>query len=420
MKIPYGKEQVDLDLTGRLMVKTFTPPEHDKLEAPESMIAASLRGPVESPRLGVLARDARTAVILIPDRTRPAVAGEILPMVLDALLQAGLDFGSISIFVSTGTHAEHTEQELRNLVGGAAAGLPVHQNRAERIEDFEKLGTTRRGTPVLINRTILEADLKVVVGTVAYHYFAGWGGGRKMIVPGAAHVETARANHRLTIDENGGLHHACSNGVLEGNPVHEDMVEAARGVPGVFSVNVVLDGWSRIAGVVSGDLVESHLTAVETACPLLEVTTGGKCDLAIASAGGHPLDLNFIQAHKTIDHAAGCVRDGGVVIVLAECKNGLGSDNLMSWFELDSAAAVSKRLLWQYQIHGHTALSLMKKLERIRVVIVSSLPRRTVESLGMMAARDIGEAMVMADRHLGEQGLTYIFPCAWGILPVAL
>jgi nickel-dependent lactate racemase len=341
MKLPYGRTEVELDLTGWLKVKTFAPPALQAVQVPESMTRASLCGPIESPALRSLAQASSRAVIAIPDRTRPRVAGEILPVILDELLKGGLDFDRISIFVATGTHATHSDEELRGLAGNAAAGLVVHQNHSGNFEDFENIGTTRRGTPILINRKILGADLKIVVGTVAHHYFAGWGGGRKMLVPGAAHIETARANHRLTIDAKGDLHPRCRNGVLEGNPVHEDLVEAARSVPGVFAVNVVLDAWSRIAGVVSGDLVESHLTGIEAARPLLEVRTGGRCDLAIASAGGHPFDIDFIQAHKTIDHAAGCVRDGGVVIALAECANGLGSDNLMSWFELGDAKAVS-------------------------------------------------------------------------------
>lgn len=418
MKLLYGKSEISLDLTGFLKVKTFAPPEPEELRMPELMTKESLRGPVESPTLSTLARDAGRAVIAIPDRTRPRVAREILPAVVDELLEGGLKLSEISIFVANGTHRLHSDEELEDLVGEGAGGLEVYQNRSGEIEDYENLGITGRGTPILINRKILEADLKVVIGTIAYHYFAGWGGGRKMLVPGVAHVETACANHRLTIDKNGSLHPGCRNGILAGNPVHEDMVEAALAIPNVFSVNVLLDGWARIVGVVSGHLVESHLTGTEKARAFLEVPTGEPCDIAIAGAGGYPYDINFIQAHKSIDHAAGIVRDGGTVVVLAECTNGLGSDNLMSWFELGDAEAVAKRLLWQYRIHGHTALALMKKLERVRVILVSSLSRRTVESLGMIAARDIEEALSLANRYSGEQGLTYFFPCAWGILPV--
>jgi nickel-dependent lactate racemase len=418
MRLPYGKTEIAVNLTGFLKVKTFAPPEPDRLEAPRRMAAESLKSPVESPSLTSLARNAARAVVVIPDRTRPRVARQILPAVMDSLLEGGVEFGRITVFVANGSHRLHSDDELQDLVGQAGGGLPIYQNRSIEIGDYEKLGATRRGTPVLVNRKVLEADLRVVIGPVAYHYFAGWGGGRKMIVPGAAHFETICSNHRLTIDEKGNFNPACRNGSLEGNPVHEDLEEAVSLVPNVFAVNVLLDGWARTVGVVSGRLVESYATAVARARRLLDVETGAQCDLAIASAGGHPLDLDLLQTHKTIDHAAGIVRDGGVVVVFAECPNGLGSDDLMSWVRMGSTAAISKRLLWQYRIHGHTALSLMKKLERIRVILVSSLPRRTVEDLGLIPAQDADEALALACGRVGDQGLTYVFPCAWGILPI--
>jgi nickel-dependent lactate racemase len=197
------------------------------------------------------------------------------------------------------------------------------------------------------------------------------------------------------------------------------MVEAAGMIGNVFMVNVVLDGWGHMAGIVQGGLAESHAVAVKLARELLEVRVGRKCDLAIVSAGGHPLDLNFIQAHKSIDHAAESVRDGGVILALAECANGIGSDDLMNWLDLGSAGAVSDKLLREYGIHGHTALALLKKLERLRVVLISSLPDETVKRMGMVPAKDIEHALSLAGELLDDGGLTYVFPCAWGILPVA-
>jgi nickel-dependent lactate racemase len=419
MRVPYGRSEIQLDLTGFLKVKTFVPPGPSELPDPGPIARESLMNPVGSPPLRSLARRARRVVIAIPDRTRPRVASQILAAVIDELGKGGVEPGRIAIFVANGTHGLHGDEDLRDLVGESCRGLAVYQNRSGESGDYDDLGRTRRGTPILINRRLLEADLKVLIGSIAYHYFAGWSGGRKMLVPGSAHFETARANHRLTIDESGNLHPRCRNGILEGNPVHEDMVEAAAAVPNVFSINVLLDGRARITGVVSGHLIESHLAGIGAARPLLEVPTGELCDLAIASAGGYPFDFDFIQAHKAIDHAAGVVRDGGVVITVAECTNGLGSEDLMSWFELGDREAISKRLLRHYSIHGHTALALMKKLERVMVILVSSLPRRTVESLGMMAAQDVEEALSLANRHLGQEGLAYVFPCTWGILPTA-
>ncbi|MGD8627616.1 MAG: nickel-dependent lactate racemase, partial [bacterium] len=394
LELGYGRGRVKADLRGLLKVKVFTPPEAEGLEQPDEAFSRSLEQPVRSRPLRDLARQAGRIVICIPDRSRPRVAREILPALLETLGRAGVGPERVGIFVSTGTHGEHSEAELRELVGdGIPGSVAISQNRSGESGRFRTLGTTSRGTPVRINKTVLEADLKIVIGTVAYHYFAGWGGGRKMLVPGAAHFETACANHRLSIDAGGQICPECKSGLLAGNPVNEDMAEAACLIDNVFMINTVLDGWGHVAGFVSGNLEESHAEAVSLARDLLEVRVGGRCDLAIASAGGHPLDLNFIQAHKSIDHAAESVRDGGVIVALAECPNGIGSTDLMDWLDLGSAGAVSGRLLKHYGIHGHTALSLLKKLERLKVVLISSLEDDTVKRMGLVPARDLEHAL---------------------------
>jgi nickel-dependent lactate racemase len=420
LKLGFGRGWVEADLKGFLKVKVFTPPAPDRLQHPGRSLGESLGDPVESSPLSDLAAGADRIVICIPDRSRPRVAREILPVLLDTLEHAGVGPDRVTVFVSTGTHGEHSEAELRDLVGdGIPDSIVIDQNRSEQSDRFRSLGRTSRGTPVRINETVLAADLKIVIGTVAYHYFAGWGGGRKMLVPGAAHFETACANHRLSIDAGGEICPGCRSGLLAGNPVNEDMAEAAGLIENVFMINTVLDGWGHIAGFVSGRMQESHAAAVELGRDLLEVRVGERCDLAIASAGGHPLDLNFIQAHKSIDHAAESVRDGGVIVALAECPNGIGSSDLMEWLDLGSAGAVSGRLLRHYGIHGHTALSLLKKLERLKVVLISSLADDAVRRMGLVPARDLDHALSIAGSFLDKDGLTYVFPCAWGILPVA-
>jgi nickel-dependent lactate racemase len=151
---------------------------------------------------------------------------------------------------------------------------------------------------------------------------------------------------------------------------------------------------------------------------MLEVRIADRCDLAVLSAGGYPLDIDFIQTHKSIDHTIDSVRDGGVMIVLAECSSGAGSETFLPWFDLKDRRAVSARLLKQYELNGHTALSLMKKLERVRIVFVSSLAKETVERMGMIPAESLDEALRVAEPFIGDNVLTYVFPCAWGILPV--
>jgi nickel-dependent lactate racemase len=142
------------------------------------------------------------------------------------------------------------------------------------------------------------------------------------------------------------------------------------------------------------------------------------CNLALVSAGGYPLDINLIQSHKSMDHAAGVLADDGVMIAVSECTNGMGSDTFMQWFDIRDTRVLARRLYDEYALNGHTALSIMKKLERLRIILVSSLPRETVEATGMIHAPGLQEALSLAQDLLGEVGLTYVFPCAWGILPV--
>jgi nickel-dependent lactate racemase len=246
-----------------------------------------------------------------------------------------------------------------------------------------------------------------MIGSIAYHYFSGWSGGRKMVLPGVAHIDTAWANHRLTLTTRGDMSPDCGNGKLDGNPVHEDMVEAAGMIENSFMINAVLDGWARVVDVVSGGMDASHREAVERARAVLDFDVDRRCDLAIVSAGGHPLDLNLIQSHKSIDHAYHIVRDGGVMIAVCACENGMGSDTFMQWFDLGDAVSVCRRLLESYALNGHTALAIMKKLERINIILVSSLPREAVRRTGMLYASDVGEAVAQAQSLLDGAGLTY-------------
>jgi nickel-dependent lactate racemase len=419
LTLRYGKGEIPVDLKGFLRVKALSPRKSEPIADFDSRIRQALGNPVGAPPLKGAAEGAKSVVLSIPDRTRPRVAKEILPVVIDELLAAGVTYDGMSFFVATGTHGKHTEEDLTSLVGDELAGkIAIHQNIARERDAFECMGVTSRGTSVNINKHVVEADLNVVIGTVASHYFAGWGGGRKMILPGSSSLETAWSNHRLTLTGDGELNPMCRSGLLQGNPVHEDMAEAVGFLKNVFLINIILDGWATVADINAGAIIDSHLEATARARKLLEVPVGEKCDLAILSSGGYPLDIDFIQSHKSIDHAIESVRDGGVMIVLAECSSGAGSETFLPWFDLKDHRAVSARLLDQYELNGHTALSLMKKLERVRIVFVSSLEKEIVERMGMIPAENPEQALKVAGSFIGDNVLTYVFPCAWGILPV--
>jgi nickel-dependent lactate racemase len=419
MTLGYGKGDVRLDLRSKRNLRVILPKRYPSPIDIQAALHASLANPVNAPALVETARDRGRIVVSIPDRTRPRVGRMLLPAVVDQLVQSGIGLDKIMVFVATGTHAKHDDQELRDLLGEDLFGqIEVRQNTSDDRSDFKKVAVTRRGTPIIVNRCLLDADLNIVISTVAFHYFAGMAGGRKMIVPGACHFETAHRNHKLTLGKGGNIHSMCRNGILDGNPVHEDMVEGASSLKNVFLVNAVMDGRGRIADLTSGSLVDSHLAAVGRAKRRLEVSVRRRCDLAIVSAAGYPFDINLIQTHKSIDHAAACIRDGGVMIAVGECAGGIGSESFLPWFDLGDAKAIGRGLLKRYELNGHTALSLVKKLERMRIILVSSLGKQVVERTGMIHAEGVEEALEVAETMVGGDALTYVLPQAWGILPV--
>lgn len=414
----YGCGQIPFSPAVGSHVKMVVPPPSRPSDVP-ALLASALAGPVGSESLDILARRAGSAVVLIPDATRAPVARRILPEVVRVLGGGGLADAAITVFVAAGVHAPVCEEDARGLAGDISPAIKVVQNDSRVSSDFICVGKTARGTPINVNKVVAEADLKVAIATVGFHYFAGMGGGRKMLVPGACDYETVRANHRLTISPAGDIDPRCRSGALEGNPVHEDMVEGAGFINGIFMINIVVDGWGEIADIVAGDAVLSHLEASRRAKRLLEIASGRPCDLAVASAGGYPFDVDLIQAHKSIDHAAACVRDGGAVVAVAECSRGVGSQTFLSWFDLGGRQALARKLHSDYQLNGQTALSLLKKLERVKIVLVSALAREIVERTGMLPARDLDEALGAVAPSVGRSPATCVLPSAWGILPVA-
>lgn len=416
----YGRGELHLNLADRPNARVLLPKRTPNSQPAGRLLTESLQSPVGSAPLRQLAAGKKSVTIAIPDKTRPPIARDILPLLLEEIAAAGVPASGIEIFIACGIHALHTDDDIRRLVGDDIFGkLKIHQNDGHSAKDFVNLGTTSRGTPVEVNRVVADSDLVVAVGGLAFHYFAGFTGGRKMMIPGAASVRMVENNHRLTLTETGEMNPGCRSGALSGNPVHEDMLECVGHLKSeVYLVNVVRDGWGNVAGVLSGDLIESHEAGTRLVRDLFECRLDERCDIAVASAGGHPLDVNVIQSHKSLEHAAASVRDGGVVIGLLACEEGIGSDTFLPWFSYSDSGEVTRNLYENYELNGHTALSFMQKRERLNIILVTDLPRETVEGLGVSFAENLDEALSMADAICGGSARMYVLPRAWGLLPV--
>ncbi len=373
-----------------------------------------LRAPTAGPPLIPKA----PAVVVVPDATRATFVRQMVEAVMHHLVASRLNPADVHLLIAGGLHRPPTPAELTQLLGSGTDGrFPLHLHDADDPA-LEPVGRTRRGTPVLLPRLVLSARTLVVVGGITPHYFAGWTGGLKGVVPGAAGRATVAANHRLAVTPElaDGLHPACHEGSLRGNPVATDLVEAAARAPAPFIVNVVLgrDGEPRAA--VTGSALAAHRAGVERARRAVGIRVG-TFPLAIVAPGAPGRERDWIQAHKIVRQGAACVADGGVLIALAACPDGIGSATLLDWFGVDPAS-LAREVAARYTLHGHTALAIRTLTRRLRVIVVTQLPPEIIRTMGMTPAASLAEAIALAGATVPPGSPALLLPRAGTLLPL--
>jgi nickel-dependent lactate racemase len=255
-----------------------------------------------------------------------------------------------------------------------------------------QLGTTSFGTPVLFNRRVLAADVKILTGRIVPHYFAGFSGGRKALIPGVAGFRTILANHRLTLGPTDGIHPRVAPCSLEGNPVHLDMVEGARLARPEFCLNTVFDAHDRMVHAVAGDFEAAHEEGCRLAAALLRLSLPESVDAVITSAGGHPYDYNFMQSLKAVFNIQDIVRPGGAVLWLAECPSGI-NPGFLPWAEIESDEELDAAIRRRYALTGHNSLMLRALVRKAQVALVSTLPPEVVGKLGLHPVASLEEGL---------------------------
>jgi len=360
---------------------------------------------------------ARNILFVVPDVTRRCRVETLLPALVRNLSSApGRRF---RIVVANGSHDPQPDETVRSMLGdGIADTVPVEQHDARDDSRLQDWGTTRAGTPVRLNRLLRDAEALITVSAVRFHYFAGLGGGPKMIFPGLAAAESIRRNHCRTLDASGsGWNAMCQEGKTAGNPVYEDLVEAASMVPRVLSFQVVIGGDGNIVAAAAGGLCEAQQRLIPEVERHEGIRIARRADVVLASAGGFPADINLIQSHKSIHHAFGAVRPGGWLVVMAECSQGIGSRTFLAAFDATTSAGMARRLSKDYQLNGHTALALKTKAEAARVILVSRLEPSTVRRMGLIAAGGLEEAWEIVSSESSENVLGYVMPNAAASVP---
>jgi lactate racemase len=414
MKLPYGRTTVDFSLPEsiewQLLLQNLPPISQDADEIVQRGVQ-NLFEHIES--AGFLT--AKRILIVIPDHTRRCHAEMILPFLLDML-----SFAELEIIIANGSHALQPKDVIRELVGEKVYGrVPVFQHDSCDAKQLYYAGETTNGTPVWLNKAIQRADLVITVGGILYHYFAGYGGGPKMLMPGIAGYETIRLNHKFTIDhENHGFHVHCREGNLDTNPVYQDLVQVLDWVPNTLSFQMALSPQGDIVHVATGPVLAAQREIIPYVNKMFDVPIEQKFDIVLSSAGGFPADVNLIQSHKSIHHAFQAVKHDGVVLIAAECSEGIGSLTFLPYFEAGSSENIAENLIQDYKINGHTALSLKTKAEKAKIVLLSFLPDNIVRRCGMIPAHNSQQALEIAQSFLSESSVGAILPKAYAQVPV--
>jgi nickel-dependent lactate racemase len=329
-----------------------------------------------------------------------------MPILLDEMNAAGIPDQDMAIIFALGTHRLMTDEEMVQEVGETVANrVKMHNSDAKDSSQFTYFGETSRGTPVWFNTLVVQADHIICTGSIVHHFFAGFGGGRKAMLPGVSAYETIRKNHSMIFDPD-----ACI-GKLEGNPIYHDQVEGVEMHRPSFLLNVVLNEKKEFLAVFAGDYIQAHLEG----CKLVDEVYGAElaepADLVIATCGGFPKDINVYQMQKTMDNAWVAVRDGGVVILLGECIEGTGSATYEDWMrEYQTPDRIAEMVKANFQIGAHKAYAVTRLMKKAEFILVSAMEPEFAKLLLFTPAKDMEEALAIAFAKLGPKPRIALMP----------
>lgn len=376
----------------------------------ETVVRQALENPIGSAKLSQIVKPGEKIAVITSDITRPMPTWKVMPLVLEELLSAGVQPQDITLVFALGSHRKMTDEERKKLAGeDVYAKIRCVDGD---LADFVHIGNTRRGTPVDIVRTVAQADRRICLGNVEYHYFAGYSGGAKAIMPGVSTREAISANHTRMVSP------AACAGKIEGNPVREDIEEAAAMVGVDFILNVVLDEHKKIIYAAAGDVTQAHRAGCKFLDTLYAIPIPKKADIVISSQGGAPKDLNLYQTQKALENAKYAVRDGGRIILVGSCKEGLGEKTFEEWLtQAPNPHSLVERISREFKLGGHKAAAIAMVLERAHISLVSNMPDDLVRQLFMDPYATVQEALDAAMAEMGLDADVIIMPYGGSTLP---
>ena len=365
INLPFGHGSISVNVPDKNLADTIMPSESEVTADGISQIKAALENPVNCKQLSEIVVPDTSVVIIVSDTTRPTPTAQMLPLLFEELYRGGVRDENITIIFALGIHRNQTDEEMERIVG---------KDIYKRIRCIEhdntrcrNVGETSRGTPIEIFEEVLDADVVVCMGNIEFHYYAGYSGGAKAILPGVSSRESIIANHKMMIDEK------SSTGRID-SPVRQDMEEAAEYVGVDFLLNVVLNSKKEIVYATAGHVVDAHRMGVVQVDNMYKISAE-PADVVIVSPGGYPKDINIFQAHKALDNAKNAVVEGGTIILAAQCSEGLGNTVYEHWNnESKTPDDAIMKFKHSFEFGGHKAALIAQLAKKYDLYLVSDLP----------------------------------------------
>ncbi len=411
VSLNYGHDSMALDIPDENYMGSLSPKDVGEIEDPVNEVRRALANPIGSKKLKELVSSQDKVIILASDVSRPCPSYVLLPPILKELNEAGLSNDQITIVFGLGVHRKQTEEEKKRLVGEEV----YNQVKCidHDIDNCVKIGTTKRGNQVFIFKKALDADFVIATGNLEFHYFAGFSGGAKAIAPGVCGRETIANNHKHFLDS------GAKAGLIKGNPVREEIEEIGEMVGINFMVNAVLNSHKKVVRVVAGDVTKAHREGAEYINNIFGVKIDNLADIVITSAGGYPKDIDLYQTHKAMENASLAVKNGGIIIVAGECRDGLGEesfaealDGKLSPFEL------MEELKNNFILGRHKASRIANINLNTEIYLVSNLADEIKKNLFIESFDSLEEAFSKAIKVQGENAKVLVMPYGSSTLPV--
>jgi len=380
--IPYAKQNIEIEVPDENVISFIFKQNKKKVMVLDEnkIIREAIDNPVKTQKLSSLACHKKNACILVSDITRPCPSYKFLPYIIDELKKAAVS--DIKVLFGLGIHRKHTLDEKIKLVGGYVA------ENAKLIDfdigDTVLMGKTSFGTPVEISRQAASSDFLVATGNIEYHYFAGYSGGAKAVMPGICSRNSVSANHKMMLRDSAV---AASFG---SNPVRKDIEEAGK-IAGIdFIFNVILDDNKNIIAAISGKNNEAFIEGINIYDSIYEISSSSKADLMITSPGGHPKDINLYQAQKAIDNVKDIAKEGSIILLVAACTEGFGEDKFEEWMQKASQYyLLYKRINEKFVLGGHKAVAISKLMTNAKLFAYSQFDKKTLNNINFEKVDDL-------------------------------